>query len=134
MAFRGGFNSASRNTGGMMGGQKLPFDIDAGLDDEIAKYRDEDTKKEALAKDPKELYPPYPGGVPRAPPVTAREKQMVRRYREYIAQRHAGPLYTGPPGTVAKMQAGSKRSAADFNAFEDQETYGKKFQKTEWKW
>ncbi|KAH9845644.1 DNA-directed RNA polymerase III subunit RPC7-like [Teratosphaeria destructans] len=132
MAFRGGFNGGSRNTGGMMGGQKLPFDIDAGLDDEIAKYRDEDPKKEALAKDPKELYPSYPGGVPRAPPVTAREKQMVRRYREYTPSATRDPCTQARPARSPKMQTGSKRSAAEFNAFEDQETYGKKFQKTEW--
>lgn len=74
----------------------------------------------------------YPGGVPRAPPITKKEREIINIKREMIARHHASPLYTGPPGTLDQIR-GIKRSAADFNAFEDQETYGKKFEKKPFK-
>jgi DNA-directed RNA polymerase III subunit RPC7 len=80
---------------------------------------------------------PYPGGVPHAPPPTEREKRLVQIHRDMLARKHASPFYTGPPGTLAKVlvQAGTKRSAAaaDFNAFEDQPTYGRKFARREFR-
>lgn len=49
-----------------------------------------------------------------------------------IAQKHAGPFYTGPKGSI-KAVCGTKRSAAEFDPFEDQPTYAKKYQKTEFR-
>jgi len=73
------------------------------------------------------VFQPYPGGVPRAPPLTAREKKKVQIYREMIAEKHASPAYTGPPGSLKALC--NKRTAADFNVFEDQQTYNKKYEK-----
>lgn len=53
--------------------------------------------------------------------------------RELRAKQHASPFYTGPPGTVEKMMRGEKRSAAEFDAFNDQPTYGKRFEAKEFK-
>jgi len=53
-------------------------------------------------------------------------------YREMIAQKHAGPFYTGPKGSL-KSLCGTKRSAAEFNPFEDQPTYGKKYERKEFR-
>ena len=52
--------------------------------------------------------------------------------RELRAKQHASPFYTGPPGTVEKMR-GEKRSAAEFDAFSDQPTYGKRFEPKEFR-
>ncbi|KAK4542558.1 hypothetical protein LTR36_006606 [Oleoguttula mirabilis] len=111
--------------GGTMGGQKLPFDVDPDLEKEVLAYDAEGTK--ADEDDPKQafVWPPYPGGVPRAPPVTERERRKVNIYRDMIARKHAGPHYTGPMGSLKALC--NKRTAADFNAFEDQPTYGKKY-------
>jgi len=62
-----------------------------------------------------------------APKPTAREKKMVTMYRELIAEKHASPSYTGPPGSLKALCG--KRTAAEFNPFEDQQTYGKKFER-----
>ena len=63
--------------------------------------------------------------------MTTREKRLIAIERDIIAKRHAGPFYTGPPGSLKALC--NKRTAADFNAFEDQPTYGKKYQKPEFK-
>jgi len=70
---------------------------------------------------------PYPGSVPHAPPPTAAERKLVSIYREIIAEKHAGPAYTGPPGSLKALCG--KRTAAEFNPFEDQQTYGKKYER-----
>ncbi|KAK5128466.1 hypothetical protein LTR85_003134 [Meristemomyces frigidus] len=127
---RGGFGGGGRNIGGNMGGQKLPFDVDPDLEKEMMAYDGDGAKDE---EDPRQaLFPPYPGGVPRAPPVTASERRRVNLYREMIAKKHAGPSYTGPKGSLRAL-CGTKRSAADFNPFEDQPTYGKKYEPKEFK-
>jgi len=64
--------------------------------------------------------------------VTARERRLVNTYRSLTAGRHAGPFYTGPKGSL-KAICGTKRSAAEFNPFEDQPTYGKKYERKEFK-
>ncbi|KAK5107846.1 hypothetical protein LTR62_000606 [Meristemomyces frigidus] len=118
---RGGFGGG-RGGAGMMGGHKLPFDIEPELE-EIYKYGDNGETEE----DPNlALFPPYPGGVPRAPPPTAREKELVKIQRELTAMYQASPNWTGPPGSARALCG--KRTAADFNPFEDQKTYGKKYE------
>ncbi|GAB1736398.1 hypothetical protein D0862_03213 [Hortaea werneckii] len=122
----------ARSGGGMMRGQPLPFDVDPDLEKDILGY-DVESAINGGQEDPRQaLYPPYPGGVPRAPPVTAREKRLVNTYRSLTAARHAGPFYTGPKGSL-KAICGTKRSAAEFNPFEDQPTYGKKYERKEFK-
>ncbi|KAK3679161.1 DNA-directed RNA polymerase III subunit C31 [Recurvomyces mirabilis] len=118
---RGGFGG--RGGAGMMGGHKLPFDVDPDLED-VYKYGEDGQTEEdpALA-----LFPPYPGGVPIAPPPTAGEKELVKIHRELIALKHAGPNYTGPPGSLKALCG--KKTAATFNAFEDQQTYAKKYER-----
>ncbi|KAK3068639.1 DNA-directed RNA polymerase III subunit C31 [Teratosphaeriaceae sp. CCFEE 6253] len=126
---RGGFGGP-RNMAGTMSGVALPFDVDPDLESEIRKHHNGNTTEEAKKAEEaagQDVYPPYPGGVPRAPPVTAREKRLVQIYREMQAEKHASPAYTGPPGSLKALC--NKRTAADFNAFEDQQTYGKKYEK-----
>ncbi|EMC92840.1 hypothetical protein BAUCODRAFT_264092 [Baudoinia panamericana UAMH 10762] len=69
----------------------------------------------------------YSGGVPKAAPPTNREKKLVQIYREIIAEKHAGPAYSGPPGSMKILC--NKRTAADFDPFEEQSTYGKKYER-----
>jgi DNA-directed RNA polymerase III subunit RPC7 len=65
--------------------------------------------------------------VPIAPPPTAQEKKLVQIYREIIAEKHASPAYTGPPGSLKAICG--KRTAADFDPFTGQQTYAKKYER-----
>ncbi|WPH02852.1 Hypothetical protein R9X50_00572000 [Acrodontium crateriforme] len=122
---RGGFGRGANHD--------LPFEVDPELQEELAKYGAEEKSNNGTDDRKAFLFPPYPGGVPRAPPVTEAQRRRVNIMRELRAKQHASPFYTGPPGTVEKMRRGEKRSAADFDAFNDQPTYGKRFEAKEFK-
>ncbi|KAK1066552.1 DNA-directed RNA polymerase III subunit C31 [Friedmanniomyces endolithicus] len=123
---RGGFGP--RSGPGMMTGVRLPFDVDPELEIAMYKSNNPGDDNKSTDEDPHQrLFPPYPGSVPHAPPPTAAERKLVSIYREIIAEKHAGPAYTGPPGSLKALCG--KRTAAEFNPFEDQQTYGKKYER-----
>ncbi|KAK1813706.1 DNA-directed RNA polymerase III subunit C31 [Friedmanniomyces endolithicus] len=123
---RGGFGP--RSGPGMMTGVRLPFDVDPELEITMYKSNNPGEDNKSTDEDPRQrLFPPYPGSVPHAPPPTAAERKLVSIYREIIAEKHAGPAFTGPPGSLKALCG--KRTAAEFNPFEDQQTYGKKYER-----
>ncbi|KAK0263620.1 DNA-directed RNA polymerase III subunit C31 [Friedmanniomyces endolithicus] len=123
---RGGFDP--RSGPGMMTGVRLPFDVDPELEITMYKSNHPGEDNKSTDEDPRQrLFPPYPGSVPHAPPPTAAERKLVSIYREIIAEKHAGPAFTGPPGSLKALCG--KRTAAEFNPFEDQQTYGKKYER-----
>ncbi|TKA51160.1 hypothetical protein B0A55_12720, partial [Friedmanniomyces simplex] len=123
---RGGFGGP-RHGAGMMAGVKLPFDVDPELELPSNNNTNEDGSLKKKEDDPhQKLFPPYIGGVPHAPPPTAAEKKLISIYRSLLAAKHASPAYTGPPGSLQALCG--KRTAAEFNPFEDQQTYGKKYE------
>lgn len=140
---RGGFGP--RSGPGMMTGVRLPFDVDPELEITMYKSNNPGEDNKSTDDDPHQrLFPvrhpmknharhktdtsqPYPGSVPHAPPPTAAERKLVSIYREIIAEKHAGPAFTGPPGSLKALCG--KRTAAEFNPFEDQQTYGKKYER-----
>ncbi|KAK0363442.1 DNA-directed RNA polymerase III subunit C31 [Friedmanniomyces endolithicus] len=123
---RGGFGP--RSGPGMMTGVRLPFDVDPELEITMYKSNNPGEDNRSTDEDPRQrLFPPYPGSVPHAPPPTAAERKLVSIYREIIAEKHAGPAFTGPPGSLKALCG--KRTAAEFNPFEDQQTYGKKYER-----
>ncbi|KAK5732867.1 DNA-directed RNA polymerase III subunit C31 [Elasticomyces elasticus] len=121
---RGGFGGRGGGAG-MMAGAKLPFDVDPEL--EVAQYDPAELTKPTDEHPLQRLFPPYPGSLPNVPPPTAAERKLVSIYREIIAEKHASPAYTGPPGSLKALCG--KRTAAEFDPFEDQQTYGKKYER-----
>ncbi|CAK3819508.1 hypothetical protein DOTSEDRAFT_55261 [Lecanosticta acicola] len=108
MAFRG-------RGGGGGGGPTLPFDIDTALQDEVAAYSNNNDNDDFT----KMLYPDIKGGVRLAPLVTEQERELINIYREHNAAMRNGPLFVDEPKT-------GKRDAAEYNAFEEVQSYGNK--------
>lgn len=93
-----------------MNGQALPFDVDTALEDQVAlnAYQNDDWTNS--------LFPPT--NVHMAPPATTYEKKLVQHTREINEARRNSPFFLG--------DATGKRNAANFNAFEDVNSYTNK--------
>ncbi|SMQ47167.1 unnamed protein product [Zymoseptoria tritici ST99CH_3D7] len=99
--------------GGAAGRMKdLPFEVDTALEDQITAYTDGLNED-----DEKILYPDMK--IHHAPPPTARERKLVNKWREIREARRNGPFFIDAPRT-------GKRDPAEFNAFEDVDSYSSK--------